>query len=186
MNFVFDTDMPGCSNHSSKLSFFAWNINGLSSKSLGDKLRNTDCLSMINSFDFIILSETRKRVSVDVEGFKIVTTSTLKTRKGGRNSGGLALLYKSKFNDWISVEKESANFLWFKISKEYTKTARDIYVCGAYIPPYNSNYFCPDLFDELENYIEKFSSLGSILLMGDLNSRRGNYSDIVCQRATRS
>ena len=87
MNFVFDTDMPGCSNHSSKLSFLAWNINGLSSKSLGDKLRNTDCLSIINSFDFIILFETWKRVSVDVEGFKIVTTSTLKTRKGGRNSG---------------------------------------------------------------------------------------------------
>ena len=181
MNFVFDTDMPGCSNHSSKLSFFAWNTNGLSSKLLGDKLRNTDCLSMINSFDFIILSETWKRVSVDVEGFKIVTTSTLKTRKGGRNSGGLALLYKSQFNDWISVEKESSNFLWFKISKEYTKTARDIYVCGAYIPPYNSNYVSPDLFDELENDIEKFSSLGSILLMGDLNSRTGKYSDIVCQ-----
>ena len=111
MKFVFDTDMPGCSNHSSKLSFFTWNINGLSSKSLGDKLRNTDCLSMINSFDFIILSETWKRVSVDVEGFKIMTTSTLKTRKGGRNSGwGLTLLYKLKFNDWISVEKESSNF----------------------------------------------------------------------------
>ena len=82
-------------------------------------------------------------------------------------SGGLALLYKSKFNDWISVEKESSNFLWFKISKEYTKTARDIYMCGAYVPPYNSNYFCPDLFEKLENDIENFSSLGSILLMGD-------------------
>ena len=87
--------------------FFAWNINGLSSKLLGDKLRNTDCLSMINSFDFIILSETWKRVSVDVEGFKIVTTSTLKTRKGGRNSGGLALLYKSNLNDWISGKKKN-------------------------------------------------------------------------------
>ena len=54
-------------------------------------------------------------------------------------------------------------------------------MCGAYIPPYNSNYFCSDLFDELENDIEKFSSLGSILLMGDLNSRTGKYSDIVCQ-----
>jgi len=75
----------------------------------------------------------------------------------------------------------SSIFLWFKISKEYTKTARDIYVCGTYILPYNSNYFCPDLFDELENDIEKFSSLSSILLMGDLNSRTGKYSDIVCQ-----
>ena len=37
------------------------------------------------------------------------------------------------------------------------------------------------IFDELENDIEKFSSLGSILLMGDLNSTTGKYSDIVCQ-----
>ena len=87
---------------------------------------------MINSFDFKILSETWKRVSVDVEGFKIVITSTLKTRKSGRNSegGGVALLYKSKFNDWISVEKESSHFLWFKISKEYTKL-QETYMCVA-------------------------------------------------------
>ena len=50
--------MTGCLNHSSKLSFFVWNINGLSSKSLGDKLQNIDFLSMINNFNFIFLSET--------------------------------------------------------------------------------------------------------------------------------
>ena len=126
-----------------------------------------------------------KRLLVVLYTVPAVTTSTLKPEKvvATRGGGGVALLYKWKFNDWISVEKESSNFLWFKISKEYTKTARDIYVCGAYIPPYNSNYFCPDLFDELENDIEIFSSLGSILLMGDLISRTGKYS---VKRATRS
>ena len=109
----FDTDMPGCSNLHDKLSFFAWNINGVSSKSLGDKLRNTDFLRMINSFDFIILSETWKRITVDVDGFTMVTTGAVKTGKCGRNSGGLALLYRSKLNDWISIQKESPNFLWF-------------------------------------------------------------------------
>ena len=84
--------MPGCSNLHDKLSFFAWNINGVSSKSLGDKLRNTDFLRMINSFDFIILSETWKRITVDVDGFTMVTTGAVKTGKCGRNSGGLALL----------------------------------------------------------------------------------------------
>ena len=101
-------------------------------------------------------------------GYKIVTTDTLKTGKCGRNSGGLALLYKLKFDDWISVQKESPNFLWFKISNRYTKTTKDIYVCGTYIPPNNSRYFRPELFEELESDIEKFSSLGSILIMGFL------------------
>ena len=48
----------------------------------------------------------------------------------------------------------------------YTKTTKDIYVCGAYIPRCNSRYFRPELFEELESDIEKFSSLGSILIMG--------------------
>ena len=48
--------MPGSSQFN-KLSFFAWNINGLFSKTLGDKLRNSDFSSMIKKFDFIILSE---------------------------------------------------------------------------------------------------------------------------------
>ena len=95
---------------------FAWNINGLSSKLLGKNLQNLDCKNMINSFDFVILSETWKKVTVEVNGYKIVTTDTLKTGKCGRNSGGLALLYKLKFDDWISVQKESPNFLWFKIN----------------------------------------------------------------------
>lgn len=107
----FDTDMPGCSNLYDKLSFFAWNINGVSSNSLGDKLRNTDFLRMIDSFDFIILSETWKRISVDVDGFTMVTTGAVKTGKCGRNSGGLALLYRSKLNDWISILKGITKFL---------------------------------------------------------------------------
>ena len=98
-----------------------------------------------------------------------------------RSSGGLALIFKSNYDDWILVEKESPNFLWFKITKEYTKTEKDIYVCGTYIPPQNSIYFYPELFEELENDIEKFSAFGSILLMGDFNSRTGKYSDNVCQ-----
>ena len=62
---------------------------------------------MINFFDFVILSETWKKVTVQENGYKIVTTDTLKTEKCGRNSGGLTLLYKLKFDDWILVQKES-------------------------------------------------------------------------------
>ena len=116
--------MPNYLSQSNKLSFFAWNINGLSSKSLGNKLRDPDCLRMINNFDFIILSETWKSVSIDLEGFNIVSTSALKNRKCGRSSGGLALIFKSNFNDWISVEKESPNFLWFKSRRVYQITVQ--------------------------------------------------------------
>ena len=59
-------------NDSRKLSFFAWNINGLSSKTFGDKLQGYDCLNMINNFDFIILSETRKKSNIQIEGLRLL------------------------------------------------------------------------------------------------------------------
>ena len=49
-----------------------------------------------------------------------------------------------------------------------------------------SNMANPELFEELENDIEKFSAFGSILLMGDFNSRTGKYSDNVCQEGNTS
>jgi len=50
-----------------------------------------------------------KKSNIQIEGVKI--TNTMKTGKHCRNSGGLALIYKSKFNDWISIQKSSPNFL---------------------------------------------------------------------------
>ena len=44
---------------------------------------------------------------------------------------------------------------------------------------YNSNYFHPELFEDLEKDIEHFSSRGSILLVGNFNSRTGKYLDVV-------
>ena len=122
---------------------------------------------MINSYNSVILSETWSEPNIEVAGYWSVVTGTSKTAKSGRNSGELALLYKNEFHDWISVEKASPNFLWFKISKNYTKTTKDIFVCGAYIPPYSSNYFHPELFEDLESDIENYSSQGSVLLMGN-------------------
>ena len=58
---------------------------------------------------------------------------------------------------------------------------KDIFVCGVYIPPCNSKYFDIELFDELEQDIVHFSSTGSVILMGDFNSRTGKYSDTVAQ-----
>ena len=99
----------------------------------------------------------------------------------GRNSGGVALPYKKELHNWISIGKITPNYLWFRINKQYVKTSKDIYVCGVYIPPNGSKYFLPEMFEDLENDIETFYSQGSILLMGDFNSRTGKYSDCVSQ-----
>ena len=163
------------------LSFFSWNINGIFAKPLGDTLQNNECLNLICQFDFIILCETWKETIIEVAGYRSVISGTSKLRNNGRNSGGVALLYKKELRNWVSIEKITPNFLWFKISKQYVKTSKDIYVCGVYIPPNGSKYFLPEMFEDLENDIETFYSQGSILLMGDFNSRTGKYSDCVSQ-----
>ena len=125
---------------------FFCNINGLSSKTFGDELQDYDCLNMINNFDFIILSETWKRSNIQIEGFETFVTN-MKTGKYVGNSGGLALIYKLKFDDGISIPKSSPNFLWFTIKNQCSgsQIEKDLYVCGTNIPPQNSCYFLTDL-----------------------------------------
>ena len=79
---------------SGRLSFFAWNIHGITSKSLGNKLQSTDFLDMINGSDFIILTETLKCSNVDVTGYRPTIQDGVVSKNGGRNSGGIVLLYK--------------------------------------------------------------------------------------------
>ena len=71
--------------------------------------------------------------------------------------------------------------MWFKIEKGFSNSTKDILVCGVYIPPCNSKYFDIELFEQLEQDVVHFSSTGSIILMGDFNSRTGKYSDTVSQ-----
>ena len=103
------------------------------------------------------------------------------SRKGGRNSGGIALLYKNKLDKNIVITKTTQNYVWFVIKKDLLNSMKDIHVCGIYIPPCNSKYFDPEIFDQLEQDIIDFSPTGSIILMGDFNSRTGKYSDTVSQ-----
>ena len=114
---------------SKRLSFCAWNIHGITSKSLGNKLQSTDFLDIINGSEFIIVTETWKCSNVDVTGYRSIIQNGVTSKNGGRNSGGIILLYKNVFHDWISIVKTSPNFLWFKT----TPKQRKIFTCVVFI-----------------------------------------------------
>ena len=117
-------ELSSCLNNSSKLSFFAWNINGLFSKSFGNKLRNNGFLTIINGFDFVILTETWKCTDFEVTGYRSVSQDAIKSKTSGRNSGGIILLYKNVLHDWISIVKSSPNFFGSKSTNTILKQLR--------------------------------------------------------------
>ena len=120
---------------------------------------------------------------MEIAGYKsfLQCSTPNQSRKGGQNSGGIALFYKNKLHKNISITKTTQNFLWFKIEKSFLNWVKDIYVCGVYIPPCNSKYFDLEIFDQLEQDIVPFRTTGSVILMGDFNSRTGKYSHTVSQ-----
>ena len=163
----------------SRISFSTWNINGISSKSLGDKLQNSDFLSNINNYDFVILTEIWNCSKFEISGFKNFTTHSNQKTTSGRQSGGITLLFKDKFKNDFTMIQKSNNSLWCKLSKEIWGCTKDVYVCGLYIPPQNSPHFNSDIFDQLESDIVKFMSKGNVILLGDFNARTGKYFDSV-------
>ena len=76
----------------------------------------------------------------------------------------------------------SANkhFIWVKLDAVNLGTDKDIYVCCLYLPPSNSEYLKTqdiDIFYLLRSDIIKYSTRGNLILIGDFNSRLGNYQE---------
>ena len=167
-----------------RLAFSTWNINGINDRIMGDKFDNPDFLSRINKFDFVVLTETWSHQTVHTPGFKCFTSTTndsnsMRITKSGRYSGGVMIFVKNNIASNVSLQKSSKNLLWCQIDKRLTGLENHIFLCGAYIPPINSKYFSPEIFEELENDIADFRSKGTILLSGDFNSRTGKYEDYI-------
>ena len=129
---------------SSRISLSTWNINGIRNKILGNKLQNNDFLESINQYDFVVLTELWNHSQIEAPGYKSFTTPSNKTNSSGRQSGGIYLSFKSRFQNEVSLVKNSNNCLWYKITKEIWGCAKDVDICGLYIQPQNSPHLGSD------------------------------------------
>ena len=165
----------------SNISISVWNINGLKHKTLGNKLDNSDFTENIKDHDFNFITETWSNETNCIPGFKAISTKVAnpKSKSNCRKSGGISLLYKTKYEHLISTVKLTKNFLWCRIDKFLFNAEKDLLICGIYIPPEKSPYFDEEIFNELENDIIYFSSKGNILLLGDFNARTGKLDDFI-------
>ena len=155
------------------LSFSTWNIHGLTHNVLGDKTKIKDFTNNIMKTDFMFLTETWSNKDINIHGFKAFVSdpTTLHTDWPCRLSGGIALLFKIKFEKYISIVKKYKDSIWYKVSDELLNNSRDLFRCSAYMRPEKSVYFDNELFDELENDIINFGKKGNIMVLGDFNGR---------------
>ena len=162
---------------SSNLSISSWNIQGL-----GDKCRDDTFLAFLE-YDINILLESWKGPDPDfhIPGFKILQKCRQKKKRSRRYSGGIVVLYKSKFHKGITEMRElsaSENRLWIKLDRAFLGLKKDLFICACYVPPVSSPYYEDD-FLKLENEILNISNLGDILIVGDLNARISDTPDFI-------
>ncbi|CAB3986903.1 Hypothetical predicted protein [Paramuricea clavata] len=164
----------------SEITFSTWNIHGLINKVLGDKTKNKDFVEAI-SIDFMFLTETWNNQDINIPGYETINSNLAKPKSkyACRQSGGISLIFKNKFKNFVSIVKNTKNFIWSKISKEILSSDTDLYVCGTYIPPEKSKYFDPEIFEEFENDIIHFSSKANVIALGDFNARTSKQEDFV-------
>ena len=163
--------------HSFKLG--CWNINGLSY----EKLHDNSMLNIIDSVDCCIFVETFLQKAPDIQHQYTYCRPAVKVSKRGRATGGIIVIMKDNIRKGTKiVETNSKQFVWIHFDEHYFNLSKHLYVCASYIPPIDSNVYTDDkyiFFNELNEEIEKFSSDGDIIIMGDLNARTSISSDII-------
>ena len=78
----------------------------------------------------------------------------------------------------ISVVKTEKYHIWLKLHN-IGPTETTTYLCAAYIPPAESEYYEEDYLNNLYSDISYFQAQGKVLLCGDFNARTGVEPDFI-------
>jgi len=168
----------------SSFKITCYNIQGMFSSAFGEKTTNPDFVNIVYSSDIIILLETWCRLDSKIctpPNYRELRIPSIKQPniKNGRDSGGIIVWFKDHLWHYIQPVKKGKTHIWLKLQKELLCLDEDMYLCATYIPPYESPYYNEDIFPTLQSEIVYFQSLGSVLLMGDLNARTGKEADYI-------
>ena len=160
-----------------KLDILSFNVEGLDSI-----LNEPSFHTLIENHDICFLTETMRKddSKLGINGFWDHSLIRLKLKKEGRFSGGISVLVKTHLRNGVKIAHCSEGFLCIRLIKSFFNLPSDLYICGTYIPPYNTSKEIlakTDYFHELISLSNKFKELGNILILGDLNSRIGCNDD---------
>lgn len=157
-----------------------WNIHGKKSSIIEDKLSDNEFIKQIGDSDIVVLTETHSdEKDLFIPGYKLLKHKIRsKTHKGPKISGGIAAFAKENLETPIDIIPDTGeNSIWIKIERKAI-TDSDLYVGTYYLSP-KSGKSSTDLFDLLNEDINRFKGKGEILIQGDFNARVGDENDYI-------
>jgi hypothetical protein len=140
-------------------------------------------LHLVKGCDIGFYSECWPREGFCADNYDLSDIKTMTVHRKACHGGRLVLIYKANLSDKITILKTSFDsVIWVKVDKSCFPDGNDIFIGFCYIPPegaaFYHKYDC-DLFASISLDIEQYSKLGSVALVGDLNSRVGTVSDVI-------
>ena len=161
-----------------------WNIHGVKSKIIGDKLSDTEFLDKISDSDIVGLTELHTDDEVFIPGFKLIKQKIReKSHKGPKVGGGIAIFVKNFLQDSVHlVPNKNEDSIWVKVKQSPVGQQKDIYIGTFYVSPTNQhNSNKEDFFSVLNEEINTFDKKGTVIIQGDLNARIGKNKDFLTQ-----
>ena len=115
-------------NHSmNEIKICYWNVHGLKSGIIEDKLLDPDFLKMLKNSDLVALSELHtERKDLFIPGYKILKQKIRKKEhKGPKIGGGIAVFVKENLFDLAHVvPNTNENSIWIKIKSKYKQASK--------------------------------------------------------------
>jgi hypothetical protein len=84
------------------------------------------------------------------------------------------------------MDKSHSDIVWFKLDRTFFRIQKDLFICFVYISPKNSSYTIrtncdKHIFEKLEGDITKYSIIGDVMIMGDINVHvNASEQDYIC------
>ena len=140
---------------------------------LKDKIGELEEYLGDQNFDVVAVQESRlpKGQEIQARGFRVFFQD--KAYQDDKSNGGVIMLIASRLEAITYKEPcTHANQLWIHITG--TRGKRDLFVCSAYMPQEQATKEDrEEAFLALETSAKKYSALGDILILGDLNAKLG-------------
>ena len=158
-----------------------WNIHGVKTTEVRNKLHDPEFLNKISRHDIIGLSELHTPDSVSLPGYTLIKQKIRNEKhKGPKVSGGVAVFARNHLVQIVQLmPNNNIDSIWIKL-KTSNHSSDNIFIGTYYVSPENQkNKNDISLFNILNEEVNKFKCKGSIFIMGDFNGRTAMQSDFI-------